>query len=320
MNVILKNLFDEKVVVEIKNNEKEANFITHRGNFHADEVMATCILLNVYKNMDICRVNEVSNPNAFAYDVGFGKFDHHQADFCKVRENGIKYASCGLVWKAYGKDIIRRLGVNDANGFFNEVDRALMMDVDRDDNGQPLAWEPAFKIQSIPSLIGNFNPCWNDEVNEDEAFLKAISFANVIFNNVIKRLVAKDEAKKIIDKKIDECDGKILILDKYMPWKDVVLSSDNPKAKDILYAVFPSKRGGYNVVATPVKQGSFDVKKPFPKSWAGLDEKSLKEISTVSTIRFCHKNLFICACDTYEDAIKIANISIKNNIVRGNEE
>lgn len=97
-----------------------------------------------------------------------------------------------------------------------------------------------------------------------------------------------------------------------MPWKDIVLSSTNPKAKEILYAVFPSKRGGYNVVATPIEVGSFDVKRPFPKNWAGKENEELQKISGVDTITFCHKNLFICACKTFEDALKIAGISVKN--------
>ena len=97
-----------------------------------------------------------------------------------------------------------------------------------------------------------------------------------------------------------------------MPWKDIVLQSENEKAKDILYAVFPSKRGGYNVVATPVLPGSFDVKKPFPKTWAGREDEELQKISGVESITFCHKNLFICACKTFNDAVKIAKISINN--------
>ena len=96
-----------------------------------------------------------------------------------------------------------------------------------------------------------------------------------------------------------------------MPWKDIVLSSDNSKAKDILYAIFPSKRGGYNIVATPKEIGSFDVKKPFNELWAGKSKEELRRITGIETFNFCHKNLFICSCDTYEDALLIAKISLK---------
>lgn len=306
----LKNIYNENVQVKIVNNEKNANFITHSGTFHADEVMASVILLNKFGSLKLFRCNKPTNNNAFCYDVGFGKFDHHAIDFTETRENGIKYASCGLVWKEYGKDIIRKLEIKDIDAFFESIDKNLIMDIDRDDNGQALKNEPEIKEQTIPNLIASFNPAWNDDEKETENFLRALSFANTIFNNIIHKMIAKEKAKKIIEEKIDESKDGILILDCYMPWKDIVLSSSNPKAKDILYAIFPSKRGGYNVVATPVSLGSFEVKKSFPSTWAGMEDEKLQEISGVDTITFCHKNLFICACKTFDDAVKIAKISI----------
>ena len=186
------------------------------------------------------------------------------------------------------------------------------MDIDRDDNGQALQNEPEVKAQTIPSLIGSFNPAWNEDNKDEERFLEALSFLNTIFNNMIRKMLAKEEARSIVEEKINESLNGILILDRYMPWKDIVLTSSNIKAKDILYAVFPSKRGGYNVVAIPVSNGSFDVKKPFPLKWAGLENEELQKISGVKTITFCHKNLFICACKTYEDALKVAKISVSS--------
>lgn len=308
----LINLINKEVEINIVNNQNDDTFITHKGTFHADEVMATCILINKFGNINLCRTNEVINKNAFSYDIGFGKFDHHQADYNEVRGNGIKYASSGLLWKDYGRDILKNMNVSFVEELFEDIDKSLIMDIDRDDNGQALDTQLSIKIQSIPSIIGNFNPAWNDDKSEDDSFLEAVFFANTIFNKIVKRLVSKYDAKTIIEEKINESHDDILVLDCYMPWKDIVLSSSNPKANDILYAIFPSKRGGYNVVGVPDKIGSFDVKKPFPKKWAGLDSDSLKKNSGVKTISFCHKGLFICACKTFNDALLIAEIA-KNN-------
>ena len=309
----LKNILGKDITVEIVDNEQDANFITHSGTFHADEVMATVFLLNKFGDIKLFRTSNPNNKDAFIYDVGFGEFDHHQSDFDKVRKNGIKYASCGLVWDKYGKDIVSILAFDNVDEIFETVERNIVMDIDRDDNGQSLLNEPEIKQQTLPNLIGAFNPSWNEENNESKYFLKALSFANTIFNNLIKNIKAKEEAKDEIEKKIEKSSNGILILDKYMPWKDIVLSSKNKKAKDILYAVFPSERSGYNVVATPVKKDSFDLRKPFPSIWSGKENEELQEISGVETITFCHKNLFICACKTYEDALKIANIAVSNN-------
>lgn len=308
----LKNIYEKEVEIKIVDNESEADFITHSGTFHADEVMATVILLNKFGSLKLFRCNKPTNTNAFIYDVGFGDFDHHGIDFDLKRHNGIKYASCGLVWQKFGMDIINKLKIDDIESFVESVDKNLIMDIDRDDNGQALDNAPKIKQQSIPNLIAAFNPAWNDDLKENECFLNAVYFANTIFNNIIKKMRAKEDARKIIEEKIDESKDGVLILDCYMPWKDIVLSSNNKKAEEILYAIFPSKRGGYNVVATPISVGSFDVKKPFPKEWAGKEDEELKEISGVDTITFCHKNLFICACKTFEDAIRIAKIAVNN--------
>lgn len=308
----LKNIFGQEVNLEIVDNEFDANFITHSGTFHADEVMATVILLNKHDNIKLYRTSKVNNDKAFCYDVGFGIFDHHQADFDEKRENGIKYASCGLIWKAFGMEIIDKLNIEDKKSFFDTIDRNIIMDIDRDDNGQMLKNEPEIKVQNIPNLIGNFNPSWNDLSSEKECFLNAVSFANTIFNNIVKNMISKEAARKIVEDKIEQSKNGILILDNYMPWKDIVLSSKNPKAKEILYALYPSKRGGYNIVATPISSGSFIIKKKFPSSWAGLENEELQKVSGINTITFCHKNLFICACKTYEDAIKIAELAVEN--------
>ncbi len=308
----LKNIFNEEVEIKIVDNESDADFITHSGTFHADEVMATVILLNKFGSMKLFRSTNPKNDNAFIYDVGFGAFDHHGIDFDEARENGVKYASCGLIWRAFGNDIVSKLDVEDTENFVQSIDKNLIMDIDRDDNGQTLKNEPEIKLQNIPNLIGSFNPAWNDLSSETINFLNAVSFANTIFNNIINKMVSKEAARKIIEEKIEESSNGILILDNYMPWKDIVLSSSNPKASEILYAIFPSKRGGYNVVATPVSSGSFDVKKPFPEEWAGKENYELQKVSGIDTITFCHKNLFICACQTFEDALKIVEIAKKD--------
>ena len=309
--ITLKNIYNEDVTIEIVDQNK-ADFITHSSTFHADEVMSTVILLNRFGNIKLARVNEVENKNAFIYDIGFGEFDHHSLNFDKVRENGIKYASLGLIWSKYGNEIIEKLGIKNINEFVESIDKSLVQDIDRDDNGQSLGIELPVKIQSIPSLISSFNPSWDDLEHENKNFLNALVFANDIFNNLVAKMVAKEKATEIVEQKIEESSGGILMLDSYMPWKDIVLSSSNSKAKDIMYAIFPSKRGGYNVVGTPTEPGSFFVKKPFPESWAGQDEKTLQEISGIKTITFCHKGLFICACKTLKDAFEIAKISMNN--------
>ena len=181
-----KNIYNEDVEIKIVDNEYDADFITHSGTFHADEVMATVILLNKFGSMKLFRSTNPKNDNAFIYDVGFGAFDHHGIDFDEARENGVKYASCGLIWRAFGNDIVSKLDVEDTENFVQSIDKNLIMDIDRDDNGQTLKNEPEIKLQNIPNLIGSFNPVWNDLSSETINFLNAVSFAKKKLSNLAK--------------------------------------------------------------------------------------------------------------------------------------
>ena len=94
-----------------------------------------------------------------------------------------------------------------------------------------------------------------------------------------------------------------------MPWKEFVLESENEKAPNINFIVFPSKRGGYNVYAVPKELGSFENRKSMPESWRGLRDERLQEATGVRTARFCHNEGFICSTDEKEDAVKLAKLA-----------
>ena len=83
--------------------------ITHAGVFHADEVLGSIVLEQVLGNVHIARVNEIPNNykgNAIVFDIGYGKFGHHQPGGNGVRENEAPYASAGLLWKHFGLGIV----------------------------------------------------------------------------------------------------------------------------------------------------------------------------------------------------------------------
>ena len=98
-------------MIKIVNNEQQANCITHSGTMHADEVFSTAFLEMYLKDVRIYRTNYIDNSkvqeNTIIYDVGRGKYDHHQPEAAK-RENDITYCSFGLLWKEYGKEFLKR--------------------------------------------------------------------------------------------------------------------------------------------------------------------------------------------------------------------
>ena len=316
----LYNLFNEKVNVEIVDNINDAAFITHNGTFHADEIMSLCILINRFNNIKLFRTTKLEDNSAFVFDIGGGKFDHHGKDFNRVRENDVKYASCGLIWEYFGKDILKKLGIKDVQETFKFIDNDLICDIDRYDNGQTINIDANYSVKNISDLIDLFNPSFEELDKENECFLNALSFSNKIFTNEINKQLSKEKAKDIIDQKIKESTNDYIELDNYMEWKNLVLTSKEEKAKDIKYAIVPSKRGGYNVVATPLYLNSFEMRKPLPSSWGGKTKEELFELTGVDSLYFCHKNLFMCACMTREDAIKIVNIALHNKEYNREEE
>lgn len=86
---------------------------THNGTFHADETTACAILTYLFENSSIIRsrdpeelekadiIIDVSNQNDEKH------FDHHSKEFTLSRDNGIKYATAGLMWKKFGHDYLK---------------------------------------------------------------------------------------------------------------------------------------------------------------------------------------------------------------------
>ena len=69
---------------------EKATFVTHAGNFHADDVFGTVLMERLFGDITLIRLNDYHDDGTkIAYDIGLGKFDHHGADFDKKRDNGI---------------------------------------------------------------------------------------------------------------------------------------------------------------------------------------------------------------------------------------
>lgn len=297
----------------IKDFEK-AKFVTHAGKFHADEIFGTILLEKIYENIDLIRLPEVDQYNLdgkIVYDIGGGKFDHHQIGGNGARNSGIKYAAFGLLWKEHGRQYLKMIGTDNIEDCFFRFDKNFVQFIDAGDNGQIPFENIDIKLETLSDVIEGFNPNWNEDVDSDIKFMEAINIARAIFDNKIQSIIAKCSAKMLVEEAIEKSQNGILILDKFTPYQEFVLESDNPKAKDILYAVFKSNRNGYNVRAIPKVLGSFENRKKLPDTWAGLRNKELQDVTGVKTATFCHNAGFICVAETLEDALKLATMAVE---------
>ncbi len=301
---------------KITKDVKEANLITHSGKFHADDVFATAFLTWIIDNPVVCRINNVPDDigsDVIVYDVGFGKFDHHQKEFDLRHENGVKYASFGLLYKEFGLEYLKSIYPNYTNYaeiVFSMVEHDIVESIDAIDNGEFPDVNTSYNYKSLDSIIGDFNVSWNEDVDNDIYFLNAVDVASVILSSSIKKCFAKALAKEKVDLAIENSSNHVMLLDEYMPFKDFVLSSNNPKALDILFCITPSNRGGYCVHTIPVSKGTYVTRLDFPKSWGGLVDLELQEVSGIKSASFCHSSLFLAVCGTLDDAYLMTKLAI----------
>lgn len=261
---------------------EEANFVTHSGKFHVDEVMATVFLSKINDNIILFRTPSTQNlnlNNKLVYDIGYGKFDHHQKNRNGKRKEGIYYSSMGLLWKEYGKFYLKKLNVNDIDSVFNYIDEELIKYIDAADNMQ----FEYLENKIMPDFIKLCNPEWNEEVSENEAFMNAVTLADSFWNLYIKHAIAEVEAINIILEKIDNSKECYIYLDKEMPFRKLNKHLKNNKVK---YLIFKSRREGYDVRTL-------------------LDCKFKDEVMNLKDIIYLDNNRKLCCTKTKESAIKI---------------
>lgn len=304
--------------MRITKNIHEANVITHGGNFHCDDVMATVILKKLLGDLIIYRTDKVNEQfpedlsNVIVYDVGCGEFDHHQKNGNGERWNGVPFASVGLIWQTFGRKVLRNVSDKYREQIWRIMDKELICGIDAVDNGvYPKVDYPVVAI-NISKIIACFNPTWNSDEDCDEAFLKAVEFAGVIFDNCLKNAVDDAEAKALVEDAINKCEGEILVLDTFAPWYKFLHSSKNLKARKVTFAVYPTKRGHYNWQCVTKDSRTREVRKEVPREWWGATTEELRAMTSLPSVVFCHRNGFIGGAETKEDAIRMVELAIES--------
>lgn len=277
--------------------------MTHGGNFHADDVFASALLKIVYPDIEIVRGFQVpADFTGIVFDIGFGKYDHHQAN-AEVRSNGIPYAAFGLLWREFGEGILA-VGCRPEHVEREALrfDEKFVQPLDEDDNtgcGNLLA-----------GAIASFNPSWDSKDTSDACFEKATFFAEQILRNKFDSIMSVSRAMTMVGEALEKSQDRIVVLPLFAPWKMTLVRS---RAE---FVVYPSPRGGYSAQAVPYDTDGTELKCGFPAEWAGKPEEELKRLTGLKTIHFCHNGRFIISTDTVEDAVaacRMARSKAPNN-------
>mgnify|MGYP001062199620 CR=1 FL=1 len=265
---------------------------THGSKFHSDDVFATAFLKILNPGIEITRGFEVPEKfDGIVYDIGRGRYDHHQADK-EYRENGCPYAAFGLVWREFGAEYI---GTEEAERF----DRDFIQPLDESDN--------TGKTNILADIIDEFNPGWDSGEDYDKCFWKAVDFAKLVLENHFSAIASIYRAKTLVNEAMEECDGNVLVLPQFAPWKGEAIGSSYK------FVVYPSSRGGYSAQGVPVSADDKTLVCPFPEEWCGKPPEELVKITGIKTLRFCHPNAFLAAADEKEDAVKAARMALDIN-------
>jgi uncharacterized UPF0160 family protein len=287
---------------------------THDGSFHADEVFAIAALGLLGDPIEVVRTrdrNDLAQVD-LRVDVGFrddastGDFDHHQREFDRARDNGMRYASFGLVWREFGTRVCEG-DQDDADA----VDETLVQSVDANDTGQQLTQSLIDGVHpmTVNAIIGGFNPRWDEALRpeeERERFDAAVALAQGILAREVASAASGRRSERIVREAIAAApDPRVVELPVNAPWKQVLV----PATADALFVIYP-KRQGFGLEAVPRELGSFQNRRDLPAAWGGLEGADLVAATGVEEAVFCHAKRFLVVARSRAGIKRLAELAL----------
>jgi uncharacterized UPF0160 family protein len=287
---------------------------THDGSFHADEVFAVAALGLLGEPVEVLRTRdrEALARADVRVDVGFrdnaasGDFDHHQREFDAGRDNGVRYASFGLVWRRFGARVC-----DGDQEVADAVDATLVQAVDANDTGQSLTApvvEGARPI-SVSGIVAGFNARWDETVGSEQErsrFDAAVALARGILEREIASAASGRRAARLVQEAIREAaDPRIVELPVNAPWKQVLV----PATAEAQFVIYP-KRQGFGLEAVPRELGTFENRRDLPAEWAGLEGDALVAVTGVEDAVFCHAKRFLVVARSHAGVTRLAELAL----------
>ena len=303
-------------------NQKSMLIVTHDGKFHADEVMATAILMDLFPEATLLRTRDrnVIEAADIAVDVGGGCFDHHQRGGNGARANGVAYSSIGLIWIEYGRrylyEVTRRMFGDmidsDAVGRIKaKVDEIIIQELDMVDNGVIKGKERM--ATCLSNVIGAMNCGWlpaSMSESEDVRFRRAQATSLQFLNDTIESLCLKELAVKMLERDIQESPGEILVLGQFYPWQETLAQKEH----NYKLCVFGSGTDWkVQTIQDFDSEGVGKTRMYLPEEWAGLQNEELEKVCHAPGATFCHNGRFIAGASSIEAALCMACLAIGLN-------
>jgi uncharacterized UPF0160 family protein len=296
--------------------DKKISIVVHSGGFHADDIFAVATLmlaLGEDSEFSVTRTRDenIINRGDCVVDVGgvynetANRFDHHQIGGAGVRENGIPYASFGLVWKKFGEELCGNVEIA------NKIDQKLIQPIDAIDNGVNII-EPIFEgiyPYNVYDFFDVLIPTWKEEgADIDKIFLEAVSYAKIILKREIKKRKDGEEARHIVIEEYNKSkDKRLIVFDRFYPSGETLMEFTEP-----LFKIYPRQEGTWALEGIKTDHHSFNRRKFLPEIWAGKKDEELENITGISGAVFCHVGRFIAVAKTKEAILKLAAVALNN--------
>ena len=297
------------------------HLVTHSGGFHADELLSTVVLSQLFPKATLVRSRdaEMTSPGAGkliydvgrAYDAEAGIFDHHQRPN-PLRPDGQPYSSFGLIWAHFGRAFLQALAAPDADieALHLAIDESFVLPIDLLDNGalEPSGAGPLAGLL-LPTLLETLKPVFDDRGpgRDDAAFQAALPVARAFLEAAVRTKAAKRRAEAVVQQAIAAAGAaRVLELPMGMPFRAAI---ERAGADHLLFVVHP--RDGDWALNTIRKGGdTFESRADLPASWAGLTDAALEKASGVAGAKFCHNARFIAVADSRDAVLAMAEKAV----------
>ena len=327
---------------------------THSGHFHCDESLALAMLKALPENEARVVVRTRDAPTLakarVVVDVGATyeppfRLDHHQRGFNTTLDerHSMKLSSAGLVFKHYGRDIIRALvagtkhtPLDDATveKLHEKLYSSFVEHIDGIDNGVEAAeGKKNYAVTTtLSARVGHLNPAWNEDSSpeaENERFKEAMEMCALEFCGALQRLVdAWLPARRIVEDAVRtageaHASGKVIKLARPCPWKDHLfdLEAETDKVGHFVYVLYPEgdpataapgTNMNWRVQCVPVQGDEFASRKKLPEKLCGLRDADLSKALGVDDAIFVHAGGFIGGAKSLSTATKLADVGLSS--------
>jgi uncharacterized UPF0160 family protein len=311
-------------------NPPSLTLATHSGKFHCDEVFAYAVLrlalglrqpgidhfLVRTRKPELIEAADIVFDVGSTFDAAANRFDHHQRG-APARPDGTPFSAAGLVWQVYGEravaELLRAAGEEHlAPTIAAALDGSLVRRLDEIDNGVSVDGPVRSDPLGLSKLVEEFNPPWDDPgasgpAAGDEPFLEAMEFVSGVLRRRVESLRARYAAEAaVLAAHQAGADPRILVLERGMPWKNVIFSHDLP----VLFAISPASNGNWMLDTMPPEKNSFAQRLPLPEAWAGLQNAELAAATGVEDAIFVHLRRFVAAAKSRDGALALARLAL----------